>query len=111
MENLDFAEFLSRVSDALWGPMAYVVLGLGIAYSVATKGVQFTRIPDMFRQLRENDGSQGGLSSFQALVLALASRVGVGSIAGVATAIFAGGPGALLWMAVTGLVGCTVGYA
>ncbi len=91
--------------------MAYVVLGLGIAYSVATKGVQFTRIPDMFRQLRENDGSQGGLSSFQALVLALASRVGVGSIAGVATANFAGGPGALLWMAVTGLVGCIVGYA
>ncbi|KWR70028.1 sodium:alanine symporter [Arthrobacter sp. W1] len=111
MESFDFAELLSRISDVIWGPMAYVVLGLGVAYSVATKGVQFTRIPDMFRQLRENDGSQGGLSSFQALVLALASRVGVGSIAGVATAIFAGGPGALLWMAVTGLVGCTVGYA
>ncbi|MFJ2619988.1 alanine/glycine:cation symporter family protein [Glutamicibacter sp. NPDC087344] len=111
MGSFDFAELLSQVSDAIWGPMAYVVLGLGVAYSVATKGVQFTRIPDMLRQLRENDGSQGGLSSFQALVLALASRVGVGSIAGVATAIGAGGPGALLWMAVTGLVGCTVGYA
>jgi AGCS family alanine or glycine:cation symporter len=111
MGDIDFAELLSGVSDAIWAPMAYVVLGLGVAYSVATKGVQFRRIPDMLRQLRETNGSEGGLSSFQALVLALASRVGVGSIAGVATAISAGGPGALVWMAVTGLVGCTVGYA
>lgn len=111
MGSDNFTELLVEISDAIWAPMAYVVLGLGVAYSVATKGVQFTRIPDMFRQLKENDHSQGGLSSFQALVLALASRVGVGSIAGVATAIAAGGPGALLWMAITGLVGCTVGYA
>ena len=111
MGDIDFPELLTAISDAIWAPMAYVVLGLGIAYSVATKGVQFRRIPDMLRQLRENNGSEGGLSSFQALVLALASRVGVGSIAGVATAVSAGGPGALVWMAVTGLVGCTVGYA
>ena len=65
----------------------------------------------MLRQLKEAEHGDGGLSSFQALVLALASRVGVGSIAGVATAVSAGGPGALIWMAVTGLVGCTVGYA
>ncbi|MGR0161166.1 alanine/glycine:cation symporter family protein [Paenarthrobacter nitroguajacolicus] len=111
MGDFDFAEFLSSVSDAVWAPMAYVVLGLGIAYSVATKGIQFRRIPDMLRQLKETQDGDGGLSSFQALVLALASRVGVGSIAGVATAVSAGGPGALVWMAVTGLVGCTVGYA
>ena len=111
MGDFDFAEFLSSVSDAIWAPMAYVVLGLGIAYSVATKGIQFRRIPDMLRQLKEAEHGDGGLSSFQALVLALASRVGVGSIAGVATAVSAGGPGALVWMAVTGLVGCTVGYA
>jgi AGCS family alanine or glycine:cation symporter len=110
--GIDFAGLLTVISDAIWAPMAYVVLGLGITYSVATKGVQFRRIPDMLRQLRETkDSSEGGLSSFQALVLALASRVGVGSIAGVATAVSAGGPGALVWMAVTGLVGCTVGYA
>ncbi len=74
------------------------------------KGVQFRRMPDMLRQLGEDAHPTGGLSSYRALVLALASRVGVGSIAGVATAIGAGGPGALLWMAITGLVGCTVGY-
>ena len=111
MEGIDFADLLSRVSDFIWTPMAYVVLGLGIAFSIATKGIQFRRIPDMLRQLREKNESESGLSSFQALVLALASRVGVGSIAGVATAIGAGGPGALIWMAATGLVGCTVGYA
>jgi AGCS family alanine or glycine:cation symporter len=107
----DLGAFLSSVSDAIWTPMAYVVLGLGVAYSIATKGIQFRRIPDMLRQLRDSEAGEGGLSSFQALVLALASRVGVGSIAGVATAVGAGGPGALVWMAVTGLVGCTVGYA
>ncbi|MFC9765172.1 alanine/glycine:cation symporter family protein [Rhodococcus jostii] len=111
MAGLDWAEMLTTVADAIWGPMAYVVLGLGVAYTVATRGIQFRRIPDMIRQLKESSEGEGGLSSFQALVLALASRVGVGSIAGVATAVGGGGPGALLWMAVTGLVGCTVGYA
>jgi AGCS family alanine or glycine:cation symporter len=104
-------DILARVADGIWAPMAYVVLGLGVAFTIATKGVQFRRIPDMLRQLREHNEGEGGLSSFQALVLALGSRVGVGSIAGVATAIGGGGPGALLWMIVTGLVGCTVGYA
>jgi alanine or glycine:cation symporter, AGCS family len=104
-------ELLARIADGIWAPMAYVVLGLGVAFTIATKGVQFRRIPDMLRQLRETQDGEGGLSSFQALVLALGSRVGVGSIAGVATAIGGGGPGALLWMVITGLVGCTVGYA
>ncbi|MFE7224122.1 alanine/glycine:cation symporter family protein [Nocardioides sp. NPDC057577] len=105
-------EILVNIADLLWSaPMAYTVLGLGAVLTLAMKGVQFRRMPDMVRQLREGSDVTGGLSSYQALVMALASRVGVGSIAGVATAIGAGGPGALLWMAVTGLVGCTVGYA
>jgi alanine or glycine:cation symporter, AGCS family len=108
---IDWAEMLTSLADHIWAPMAYVVLGLGVAFTIATKGIQFRRIPDMIRQLKETSGEEGGLSSFQALVLALGSRVGVGSIAGVATAVGGGGPGALLWMAVTGLVGCTVGYA
>ncbi|MGW5146795.1 alanine/glycine:cation symporter family protein [Rhodococcus koreensis] len=111
MPDIDWAELLTTLADGIWGPMAYVVLGLGLAYTIAMKGIQFRRIPDMIRQLREHSEGEGGLSSFQALVLALGSRVGVGSIAGVATAVGGGGPGALLWMAVTGLVGCTVGYA
>ncbi|MDQ8708078.1 alanine/glycine:cation symporter family protein [Streptomyces sp. LHD-70] len=102
---------MSEISNAIWNPMAYLVLGLGVLFTLATKGTQFRRIPDMLRQLRETSGEGGGLSSFQALVLALSSRVGVGSIAGVATAVAAGGPGALMWMAITGLLTSTVGYA
>ncbi|MEU6131879.1 alanine/glycine:cation symporter family protein [Saccharopolyspora sp. NPDC047091] len=105
------ADELAAVADAIWTPMAYLAIGLGVLFTIGTKAVQFRRIPDMLRQLRDTPGESGGLSSFQALVLALGSRVGVGSIAGVATAIGGGGPGALLWMAITGLVGCTVGYA
>lgn len=105
------ADLLATVADVVWTPMAYVVLTLGVVFSVSTKFVQFRCIPDMLRQLRKTGDAEGGLTSFQALVLALASRVGVGSIAGVATAIAGGGPGALLWMAATGLLGCTVGYA
>ncbi|MET8182509.1 alanine/glycine:cation symporter family protein [Streptomyces sp. NPDC005336] len=104
-------ETLSEIGNAIWNPMAYFVLGLGILFTILTKGTQFRRVPDMLRQLKENSGGTGGLSSFQALVLALSSRVGVGSIAGVATALAAGGPGALLWMAITGLLSSTVGYA
>jgi AGCS family alanine or glycine:cation symporter len=108
----EVTEFLVSIANLLWSaPMAYTVLGLGAILTLAMKGVQFRRMPDMIRQLREGSHETGGLSSYQALVMALASRVGVGSIAGVATAIGAGGPGALLWMAITGLVGCTVGYA
>jgi AGCS family alanine or glycine:cation symporter len=102
---------LTAIADGIWGPMAYLVIGLGLLFTITTKAVQFRRIPDMLRQLRDQPRAEGGLSSFQALVLALASRVGVGSIAGVATAIAGGGPGALMWMAITGLLACTVGYA
>ncbi|WP_077487808.1 alanine/glycine:cation symporter family protein [Sinomonas mesophila] len=104
-------ETLAAFSSTLWSPLAYVVLGLGLLFTIATFGVQIRRFPDMLRQIRQGHGGEGGLSAFQALALTLSARVGVGSIAGVATAIAAGGPGALLWMAVTALLGSTVAYA
>lgn len=104
-------ETLSTLSGMLWSPLAYVVLGLGTLFTIATLGVQVRRFPDMLRQIRQSEGGEGGLSAFQALSLTLGARVGVGSIAGVATAIAAGGPGALMWMAVTALLGSTVAYA
>jgi AGCS family alanine or glycine:cation symporter len=104
-------EILSTISSWIWDPMAYFVLGLGVVFTIGTKAVQFRKFPDMLRQVREGESSTSGLTPFQALMLALSSRVGVGSIAGVATAIGFGGPGALMWMALTGLVGSSVGYA
>ncbi|WP_156761255.1 alanine/glycine:cation symporter family protein [Microbacterium karelineae] len=104
-------EILSSISNLIWDPIAYFALGLGVLFTILTKGVQFRRLPDMFRQLRNSKAEHGGLSSFQTMALTLSSRMGVGSIAGVATAIASGGPGAIFWMAVTGLVGSTVAYA
>ncbi|MFB7710058.1 alanine/glycine:cation symporter family protein [Streptomyces sp. NPDC056105] len=104
-------DVLSTISGWIWDPMAYFALAIGVFFTLLTKGVQFRRLPDMIRQLRSSGTDEGGLSSFQSLALSLSSRVGVGSIAGVATAIAAGGPGAILWMAITALLGSTCAYA
>lgn len=107
------------VSDHMWEWLAYAALALGLYFTVVTKAVQFRRIPDMIRKIAGRKVSGGkdkspdaeGISSFQALALTLSSRVGVGAIAGVATAIAAGGPGAIFWMAVTGFLGSASSYA
>ncbi|GAB3292300.1 alanine/glycine:cation symporter family protein [Parasphingorhabdus pacifica] len=104
-------EMLSTISGWIWDPMAYFALGIGVFFTLLTKGVQFRRLPDMLKQLRTSKSGDGGLSSFQTLALTMSSRVGVGSIAGVATAVAAGGPGAIMWMAITALVGSTCAYA
>lgn len=103
-------ETLSTISGWIWNPMAYFALGLGVFFTLLTKGVQFRRLPDMIRQLRSSESGDGGLSSFQTLALTLSSRVGVGSIAGVATAVASGGPGAIMWMAITALLASTCAY-
>ncbi|WP_017975437.1 alanine/glycine:cation symporter family protein [Actinopolyspora halophila] len=105
------AETLSAISDWLWRPMAYFALGIGVLFTLLTKGVQFRRFPDMIKQLRSSKSGDGGLSSFQTMALTLSSRAGVGSIAGVATAVAAGGPGAIMWMTITALLGSTCAYA
>lgn len=104
-------DLLTQVSDFIWNPLAYFALAVGAFFTFITRGVQFRRLPDMIRQLRQSKTGDGSLSSFQTLALTLSSRVGVGSIAGVATAIAAGGPGALLWLFITGLLGSTCAYA
>lgn len=102
---------LTTISDWIWNPLAYFALAVGGFFTIVTRGVQFRRLPDMIRQLRQSKTTDGGLSSFQALALTLSSRVGVGSIAGVATAIAMGGPGSLIWIMVTGFLGSTCAYA
>lgn len=104
-------ELLTRVSDWIWNPLAYFALAAGAFFTFITRGVQFRRLPDMLRQLKAGEKGSGGLSSFQTLALTLSSRVGVGSIAGVATAITMGGPGSMFWLIITGLLGSTCAYA
>jgi AGCS family alanine or glycine:cation symporter len=90
------------------------LVGTGIYLTILLRGLQFSQLwPSLKLALivREEKGAQGDVSHFQALMTALAATVGTGNIAGVATAIAAGGPGALFWMWMTGLVGMATKYA
>lgn len=112
----DFQSILTSISDFVWGPPLLILLvGTGIYLTLLLRGLQFRKL---FHSLwlalvkRKEDGNNpGDISHFQALMTALAATVGTGNIAGVATAIAIGGPGALFWMWITGLVGMATKYA
>ena len=101
---------LSDISSFVWGlPLIVLLLGTGIYLTIILRGIQFRAlIPSLYIALikrKEEGESEGDISHFQALMTALSATVGVGNIAGVATAIATGGPGAVFWMWVTGLFG------
>lgn len=110
-------DFLNQINDFIW---TYILIGALLAaaayFTIRTKGVQFTMFREMLRLLREssqkhddsrsdNLSSNHKISSFQALSMSIASRVGTGNLAGVATAIAIGGPGSVFWMWVITLLG------
>lgn len=104
------------IRDFIWGPPLIILLvGTGLWLTIALRGIQFTRLGyALWLALvkRKEEGDQpGDITHFQALMTALSATVGTGNIAGVATAIAAGGPGALFWMWITGLVGMATKYA
>src|SRR5690625_1193940 len=97
---------VNTIVSYIWGSaLVALALGVGIYFTIATRGMQFRYLREMICLLFEHKTSKEGISSFQAFCLALSGRVGVGNIAGVATAIAAGGPGAIFWMVVMGLLG------
>lgn len=104
---MDIYKIIRVAADFIWGPhMLVFILGSGVYFSLRLKGIQFTKF---FRAAREISGSkvtsgQGNISPFQALMSALSGMVGNGNIAGVATAIVIGGPGAVFWMWLSALV-------
>ncbi len=107
--------FLEAVSGIVWGPWLLIplLLGTGLYLTIRLGGLQFLRLGAALRLglLRRRDpGFEGDISQFQALTTALAATVGTGNIVGVATAIGIGGPGALFWMWVTGLLGMASKY-
>lgn len=106
-------ELLSAISDLVWGPpMLVLLVGTGIFLTIRLKGLQFTKLIFAHKQIFSKDvKSKGDISQFQALTTALAATIGTGNIAGVATAIFLGGPGAVFWMWMTGLVGMATKYS
>jgi len=106
---------LEFLNELLWGKVLIALLvTVGIGFTVASRFVQFRYFGRMFRILSASQAFQrdkhGHLSSFQALLLSVAGRVGGGNIAGVAVAITLGGPGAVFWMWVVGLMGMATSF-
>ena len=92
--------------------LVILLVFVGIYYTIRTKAVQIRYIKDMFTQLTEKKHVQGekSISSFQALMVSTASRVGTGNIAGIATAVATGGPGAIFWMWLMALIGAASAF-
>ncbi len=92
--------------------LVFLLVVVGIWFTVRTKCVQIRYLKDMFTQLTEKKHVQGerSISSFQALMVSTASRVGTGNIAGIATAIATGGPGAVFWMWIMSIVGAASAF-
>lgn len=93
------ADIVKAINSIIWSnALIYLLLLVGIYFSIRMRFFQVRLIKDMFRQMVTGSKSSAGVSSFQALSISLSGRVGTGNIAGVATAIFIGGPGAVFWM-------------
>ncbi len=109
-----FSDFVTTINGWAWGPvMLVLLLGTGLYLSIGLRFLTLRNIPRAFRLLfggREGQG-QGDISPFSALMTSLSATIGTGNIAGVATALALGGPGALFWMWITALVGMATKYA
>lgn len=101
-----FASIISTISGYLYGYILIALLiGAGVYFTVRTKFVQFRLLGESVRVIKEPKKEEKATSSFQALMVSTASRVGTGNIVGVTGAIIAGGPGAVFWMWLIALVG------
>ncbi|MBR3004221.1 MAG: alanine:cation symporter family protein [Lachnospiraceae bacterium] len=108
---MSIAEILTKFDDILYTwCLIYMLAGAGIYFTVRTRFVQLRLLGDCFKCMFEKKSSDNGISSFQALMIATASRVGTGNMAGVATAIVLGGPGAAFWMWLMALLGAASAF-
>ncbi|MDO5074222.1 MAG: alanine/glycine:cation symporter family protein [Neisseria animaloris] len=104
-------EIINVLNGWIWSkPLIYLCLGAGLFFSVLTRFMQVRHFGEMLRLLFKPNTSPEGISSFQALAVALSGRVGTGNIAGVAAAIGFGGPGAVFWMWVVAFLGASTAY-
>lgn len=104
-------EAIDFVNGFVWSKaLIYLCLGAGLYFSIRTRFVQVRAFRDMLRLTFSGKQSEAGVSSFQALAMSLSGRIGIGNIAGVATAITFGGPGAILWMWVVAFLGASTAY-
>ncbi len=116
-----FADLVGKVNGFVWGPvMLLLIVGTGLWLTLRLGGLQFKQLgyalklaifPKKAAEAGDSQHSEGDISHFQALMIALAATIGTGNIVGVSTAILAGGPGAAFWMWVTALVGMATKYS
>ena len=100
-----FNDFLTVINDFMYSKfLIFVLIISGVYFTIRTKGAQIRLFPNSIECVKEK-GEEGKISSFQALMVATASRVGTGNIAGVTTAIVLGGPGAIIWMWIMAVIG------
>ncbi|MFA6855978.1 MAG: alanine/glycine:cation symporter family protein [Treponema sp.] len=104
---------LNSLDDKVWGLwLIILILATGIMLTVRLRGMQFTKLGRALKSIRRKpDGEHGEVSSLGALCTALSATIGTGNIVGVATAIVAGGPGAMFWMWLAALFGMATKYA
>lgn len=104
-------DLVNALNAIIWSKaLVALCLGLGLYFSIRTRFMQVRGVPEMLRLMLNNKSSVAGVSSFQALAMSLAGRVGAGNIAGVATAIAFGGPGAVFWMWAMAFLGASTSY-
>ena len=114
MVLMDINNILKAVDNFVWGlPLIIFILAVGIFLTIRLRGLQVRRLSLAVHNLLSNEktGEEGEVSGFGALCTALSATIGTGNIVGVATALVAGGPGALFWMVVAAIVGTVTKYA
>lgn len=111
--KMTFQDILTLIDDWVWGvPLIVLILAVGILLTFRTRLVQISHLPKALKYMLENEeDGEGEVTSFGALCTALSATIGTGNIVGVATAIGAGGPGALFWMEVAAFFGMATKYA
>lgn len=109
---MTFNDILVKIDDVVWGiPTIVLILVTGLILTIRCRGIQFTKLGRAFKQIFKKNEGEGELSGFSALCTALSATIGTGNIVGVATAIAAGGPGALFWMWFAAILGTATKYA
>lgn len=104
-------DIVATLNGLIWSRgLIYLCLAVGLYFSIRTRFMQVRGVGEMLRLMLSNRPSAAGVSSFQALAMSLSGRVGIGNIAGVATAIGSGGPGAVFWMWTVAFLGASTAY-
>ncbi|MBR7064946.1 MAG: alanine:cation symporter family protein [Treponema sp.] len=107
-----FDAILNKIDDIVWGiPTIALILATGLVVTVASRGIQFTKLVRAFKSIFKKTEGSGELSGFSALCTALSATIGTGNIVGVATAIASGGPGALFWMWIAAILGTATKFS